>query len=75
MQVEVKHARAINLRSGNSVNTIYTQKATLREALAEVGLVLGDDDRVEPELGALVSNNMDARLVRVSGQSFFEREP
>lgn len=74
MHVEVKHARAINLHSGNSVTTLYTQKTTLREALAEVGLFLGDDDRVEPALDAFVSNNMDARLVRVSGQSFFERE-
>ena len=74
MQVEVKHARAINLRSGNSVNVLYTQKTTLKEALAEVGLFLGEEDRVEPALDSLVSNNMDARLVRVSGQSFFERE-
>lgn len=74
MHVEVRHARAINLRSGNSVTTLYTQKTTLREALAEVGLFLGEDDRVEPTLDALVANNMDARLVRVSGQSFFERE-
>jgi uncharacterized protein YabE (DUF348 family)/3D (Asp-Asp-Asp) domain-containing protein len=73
MHVEVKHARAINLRSGNAVTTLYTQKTTLREALAEVGLTLGDEDRVEPGLDALVSNNMDARLVRVSGQSFFDR--
>lgn len=74
MKVVVQHARAINLRTGNSVNVLYTQKTTLREALAEVGLFLGEDDRVEPALDALVTNNMDARLVRVSGQAFFERE-
>lgn len=75
MQVEVKHAKAIQLRTGAGVHVLYTQKTTLREALAEVGLLLGEDDRVEPSLEAAVANNMAARLVRVTGQRFYEREP
>jgi uncharacterized protein YabE (DUF348 family)/3D (Asp-Asp-Asp) domain-containing protein len=75
MQVQVKHAKAINLRTGSNVRTIYTQKPTLREALAEIGITVGEDDRVEPDADAAVSNNMTARLVRVTGQTLYEREP
>jgi uncharacterized protein YabE (DUF348 family) len=75
MQVQVRHAKAINLRLGESTSVIYSQKETLEEALAEAGFHFGPDDRVEPALGVSVTNGMYARLVRVSGQSYFEREP
>ena len=74
MQVQIRHARAINLRLGESTLVIYSQKETLEEALAEAGLNFGPDDRVEPALGVPVTNGMSARLVRVTGQSYFERE-
>jgi uncharacterized protein YabE (DUF348 family) len=75
MQVQVRHAKAINLRLGEGTSVIYSQKETLEEALAEAGFHFGPDDRVEPALGASVTNGMSARLVRVAGQSYFEREP
>jgi uncharacterized protein YabE (DUF348 family) len=74
MQVEVSHAKAINLRLGDQTQVIYSQAETLEEALAEAGYTFGPDDRVEPALSVAVTNDMDARLVRVSGQAFFERE-
>lgn len=74
MQVEISHARAINLRLGESTQVIYSQKESLGEALEEAGFHFGEDDRVEPSLSAPVANGMDARIVRVTGQSFFERE-
>ncbi len=74
MQVQVRHARAINLRLGESTSVIYSQKETLEEALAEAGFHFGPDDRVEPALSGAVTNGMNARLVRVTGQSYFERE-
>ena len=74
MAVEIKHAKAISLRLGDKSSVIYTQKVSLREALAEAGYSLGAEDRVEPSLEALVTNNMSARLVRVAGRSFVERE-
>jgi uncharacterized protein YabE (DUF348 family) len=74
MQVQVRHAKTINLRLGESTSVFYSQKETLEEALAEAGFHFGPDDRVEPALGVAVTNGMYARLVRVSGQSYFERE-
>ncbi|HEY4685800.1 MAG TPA: ubiquitin-like domain-containing protein [Dehalococcoidia bacterium] len=73
LQVEVKHAKAISLRVGGSTNVIYTQQDTLQAALAEIGLFLGPEDRVEPALDATVTNDMTARLVRVSGRQLIER--
>jgi resuscitation-promoting factor RpfB len=74
MQIEVSHAKAINLRVGGVVQEIYSQKETLEEALAEAGFTFGPEDRVEPALDVPVTNGMEARIVRVVGQPFFERE-
>jgi 3D (Asp-Asp-Asp) domain-containing protein len=74
MQVEIRHAKAISLRMGDFSQIIYTHKETLDEALAESGFALGAEDRVEPALGATVLNGMSARLVRVAGRTFTERE-
>jgi 3D (Asp-Asp-Asp) domain-containing protein len=75
MQVQIDHARAINLRIGGSSRILYTQQTTLAAALAEAGLTFGPDDRVEPSLEVPVRDGMDARLVRVGGQTVVEREP
>ena len=74
MQVEVRHAKAVSLRTGASTRVIYTHKQSLKEALAEAGFALGADDRVEPAVEAEVFNGMTARLVRVAGQLFTERD-
>jgi uncharacterized protein YabE (DUF348 family) len=75
IEVTIKHAKAVNLRVGDRTSVLYTQSASLREALAEAGLRLGPDDRVEPAADAAVSHGMTARLVRVAGRSFIEKEP
>ena len=74
LQVSVKHASAISLRMGATTRVIYTQRNTLGEALAELGLSLGADDRVEPAVDAQVTNGMTARLVRVAGRQMVERQ-
>ncbi len=74
MQGEVKHAKAVKLVTGGSTRTIYTQQEKLKDALVEAGLALGADDRVEPSIEAAVANGMTARLVRVAGRQFSERE-
>jgi uncharacterized protein YabE (DUF348 family) len=74
-QIEVRHAKAISLRTGASTRVIYTHQDSLRDALAEAGFALGAEDRVEPSLEALVANGMTARLVRVAGRTFTEKEP
>ncbi len=74
MQVEVRHAKAVSLRTGASTRVIYTHKLSLKEALAEAGFALGTDDRVEPAVEAEVFNGMSARLVRVAGQIFTEKD-
>jgi resuscitation-promoting factor RpfB len=74
MQIEVSHAKAINLRLGDQTQVIYSQAETLEEALLEAGYTFGPEDRVEPALSVAVTNDMEARIVRVVGQPFFERE-
>lgn len=74
MEVQVKHARAITLRTGTTSQIIYTHKTSVGEALAEAGMRLGAEDRVEPGLDAEVRHGMTVRLVRVVGRSFIERE-
>jgi 3D (Asp-Asp-Asp) domain-containing protein len=73
MQVEVKHARSIAIVVGASREVFYTQHKVLRDALAEAGYSLRDDDRVVPGLDAEVTNGMTARLVRVTGRSVVEK--
>ena len=73
MEVRIKHAKALNLRIGSSTTVLHTQTATLKEALAEAGLALGADDRVEPGPETALTNGMSARLVRVAGRSLVEK--
>lgn len=74
MLVEIRRAREVTLRIGSTSRTLRTQKQTLGEVLTEAGIYLGPEDRVEPSLNATVTNGMSARLVRVSGRQFVERE-
>jgi uncharacterized protein YabE (DUF348 family)/3D (Asp-Asp-Asp) domain-containing protein len=74
IEIQVKHARAISLRTGSTTQVIYTHKAVLGEALAEAGFRLGSDDRVEPPVESEVRNGMNARLVRVAGRQYIEKE-
>jgi uncharacterized protein YabE (DUF348 family)/3D (Asp-Asp-Asp) domain-containing protein len=73
-EVVVDHAAAVTVRIGNSSQVIYTHQKLLKNALAEAGLDLGPDDRVEPSVDSDVFNGMTARLVRVTGRSIVERE-
>ncbi len=75
MHIEIHHAKTINLHIGDSTRVIYTQKTTLSDALAEAGLSFSAQDRIEPALDATVSDGMDARLVRVDGETYTETEP
>jgi 3D (Asp-Asp-Asp) domain-containing protein len=64
----------VTIRTGESSRVVYTHQKVLKDALAEAGLSLGPEDRVEPDLEAAVRNGMTARLVRVAGRSLIERE-
>src|SRR4051794_35858863 len=75
MQVMVKHAKSVKVLIGNSTSVLYTQSESLKDALAEAGLALGSDDRVEPTLDTPVTNGMTAKLVRVGGREFTEKQP
>jgi uncharacterized protein YabE (DUF348 family)/3D (Asp-Asp-Asp) domain-containing protein len=75
MEVQIKHAKAVNLRVGNSTTLLYTHSQTLKDTLAEAGLALGPDDRVEPAPEVAVTNGMTARLVRVGGRTLIEKDP
>jgi uncharacterized protein YabE (DUF348 family)/3D (Asp-Asp-Asp) domain-containing protein len=73
-EVTIKHASAVTIRTGGSSRVVYTHQKLLKDALAEAGLTLGPEDRVEPGLEAAVRDGMSARLVRVVGRSLVERE-
>jgi uncharacterized protein YabE (DUF348 family)/3D (Asp-Asp-Asp) domain-containing protein len=73
-QVSVEHAAALTIRTGDSSRVVYTHQSLLSDALAEAGLALGAEDRVEPSVDAAVYNGMTARLVRVAGRQLVERE-
>ena len=75
IEIEILHAKTINLQMGENIRVIYTHKKSLQEALAEAGFDLSSGDRVEPSLEAAVVNGMNARLVHVTGRTFAEREP
>ena len=47
---------------------------TVREALAEAGVTLGTDDRVEPDLWVEVQEGMAIRVIRVQEETIVERE-
>ncbi len=72
--VTVDHAAAVTVRLGTTNNVIYTHQKLLKDALAEAGLNLGPEDRVEPPVDTEVRNGMTARLVRVAGRSLIERQ-
>ncbi|HEY7269222.1 MAG TPA: ubiquitin-like domain-containing protein [Dehalococcoidia bacterium] len=71
--VTVDHAAAVTILLGSSSNVIYTHQKVLKDALAEAGLSLGAEDRVEPGVDTPVTNGMTARLVRVAGKTITER--
>lgn len=73
-EVNVRHAKAVILRVGGTSRVLYTHQLTLRDALAEAGLSLGPDDRVEPAVDGEVTNGMTARLIRVAGRQFIEKD-
>lgn len=73
-EITVKHASALTIRTGESSRVVYTHQKLLKDALAEAGLSLGAEDRVEPGIESEVRNGMTARLVRVAGRSLTERE-
>ena len=53
---------------------LFTTVATVREALAEAGVTLDADDRVEPDLWVQVKSGMTIRVLRVQEEIIVERE-
>jgi 3D (Asp-Asp-Asp) domain-containing protein len=75
MEVRIEHASTFTLHIGDTSRVFYTHQETLEAALAEVGLTFGPEDRVDPPLSVAVTDGMEARIVRVSGRPFYERQP
>lgn len=74
MHVSIDHATTFTLQIGSISRTFFTHQTTLEDALAEVGLTFGPEDRVEPPLTAVVSDGLQARVIRVTGRPFLETE-
>ena len=74
MQVEIKHAEERDDTHRLQQPTYLHPQADPARSPRRGRPDLGADDRVEPALDAAVSNGMTARLVRVAGRRFNERE-
>ncbi len=66
--------RQVAVRVDGKEMTLRTEALTVREALAEVGVSIGPDDRVEPDLWVEVQDGMTVRVIRVQEEIIVERE-
>ncbi|GAB2719060.1 hypothetical protein GCM10027018_28270 [Paenibacillus thermoaerophilus] len=67
--IEVKHATPIRLIADGEQSTAYTVGKTVSEALADLQVSLGPEDRVEPDLNANITQNEEIRVIRVTKET------
>lgn len=58
--------RTVTLVADGETRTLTTEALTVRDLLAEAGITLDDDDRVEPVEPTFVEDGMTVRIVRVA---------
>jgi Tol biopolymer transport system component len=66
--------REVTVRADGKDVALRTEALTVREALAEVGVSIGADDRIEPDLWVEVRDGMTIRVIRVQEEIIVERE-
>ncbi len=66
--------RRVTIYADGRTITLATNVLTVREALGEAGVVVGKEDRVEPDLWVEVQDEMTVRVIRVQEQVLTERE-
>lgn len=66
--------REVMVRADGKEMALRTGALTVRETLAEAGVSVGPDDRVEPDLWVEVQDGMTVRVIRVQEEIIVERE-
>jgi resuscitation-promoting factor RpfB len=66
--------RQVTVRADGKEIALRTEALTVREVLAEAGVSVGADDRVEPDLWVEVRDGMTIRVIRVQQEIIVERE-
>src|SRR5512136_1337795 len=70
----VRQAPAVTLIADGETRTLHSATArTVRDLLAEAGVTLDADDRVEPAEPTLIENGLTVRVVRVEERTESER--
>jgi len=74
LSVHVYHADKVNVLLPEGEAVIYSHASTVEDALAEAGVPLGEQDRVEPSRDAPLEDGMDVHVFRVALGKAFEDE-
>jgi uncharacterized protein YabE (DUF348 family)/3D (Asp-Asp-Asp) domain-containing protein len=74
LSVYVYHADKVSVFLPEGDTVIYSRAATVEDALAEAGMPLGEQDRVEPSRDAPLEDGMDVYVYRVNVGKVVEDE-
>ncbi|TAK27199.1 MAG: DUF348 domain-containing protein [Chloroflexota bacterium] len=74
LHVYVRHSTPIDLEVGGTAEQVRTLAGTVGDVLTERGVVLGDEDRVEPTLSTPIEPGMQVTIVRVEREIVAEQE-
>lgn len=74
MEVKISCSYGITVQCDGKTHTQETEAGTVRDALAELGITLGKDDRVTPEASEAVTEGMEIVVSRVTVDTVVETE-
>lgn len=74
MTIEIKRSFAVVLKDEIGMKAVYTTGPLVENVLAEEGLVLSGNDRVEPALDMPVESGVVISVTRVSEETFFSQD-
>ncbi len=74
MHVYLQESEPVVVYADGAVSSRYTLQPTVGQALGEMGIVTGEQDRVQPGLDSLVVGATTVRIVRVASETVVEEE-
>ncbi len=74
MEIKVSYSYSITVRCDGKTSTQETEAETVKNALEELGITLGKDDRVTPAVGEAVTDGMEIVVERVTTDTVVETE-
>lgn len=74
LEIHVEHAEAVTVTLPGSKIVLYTLTDTVGEALAEAGIALPEDSRLEPPAETAITVGMFVHVIRVSEELLLEEE-